>query len=432
AARAAHCRCRRASPRSRARRGARSGRRARAGGRCAGACRRRDPRRAARRRGAPRARGRRARRRGARAARSLADREPARVVRPVRHRSAARRGLGYAAPVDLRPHARGRRRPRPGADRVAVGRRGVAREEPRRAARGVPARVRGAVPGRARRARARLLCDQRARRHVPAGGRLAPAAPRRRHATSRGVHRGSVDRYRMAGHDGGRRAQWSRGRGGGAARARSRAARGGGMRRETDSWGAERGAEIGELARAALDRAVAHLLSLQTASGWWKGELETNVTMDAEDLLMREFLGIRTREETALAANWIRNKQREDGSWATFYRGPADLSTTVEAYAALRLAGDPPEAEHMKRAREVALGLGGIEHTRVFTRIWLALFGEWSWDELPALPPEVILLPAWFPLNVYDFACWARQTIVPLTIVGWHRPGAPQPCAPGR
>jgi squalene-hopene/tetraprenyl-beta-curcumene cyclase len=66
--------------------------------------------------------------------------------------------------------------------------------------------------------------------------------------------------------------------------------------------------------------------------------------MDAEDLLMREFLGIRTREETALAANWIRSKQREDGSWATYYGGPADLSTTIEAYAALRLAGDPPEA----------------------------------------------------------------------------------------
>ncbi|TMA31280.1 MAG: squalene--hopene cyclase [Deltaproteobacteria bacterium] len=200
------------------------------------------------------------------------------------------------------------------------------------------------------------------------------------------------------------------------------------MRREQDAWGsAGRGAEVGELARAALDRAVAHLLSRQNTEGWWKGELETNVTMDAEDLLMREFLGIRTREETALAANWIRNKQREDGSWATYYGGPADLSTTVEAYAALRLAGDPPEAEHMKRAREVALGLGGTAHTRVFTRIWLALFGEWSWDDLPALPPEVILLPAWFPLNVYDFACWARQTIVPLTIVGSHRPVRPLP-----
>ena len=199
------------------------------------------------------------------------------------------------------------------------------------------------------------------------------------------------------------------------------------MRREPESsFGASR-ADAGVVARAALDRAVAHLLERQNPEGWWKGELETNVTMDAEDLLMREFLGIRTREETALAANWIRSKQREDGSWANYYGGRADLSTTIEAYAALRLAGDPPEAEHMKRAREIVLGLGGIEHSRVFTRIWLALFGEWSWDDLPALPPEVILLPPWFPLNVYDFACWARQTIVPLTIVGSHRPLRPLP-----
>jgi squalene-hopene/tetraprenyl-beta-curcumene cyclase len=180
--------------------------------------------------------------------------------------------------------------------------------------------------------------------------------------------------------------------------------------------------EVQHKARHALERAVAHLLSKQEPAGYWKGELETNVTMDAEDLLMREFLGIRTREETARAASWVRSKQRADGSWANYFGGPADLSTTIEAYAALRLAGDPPEAEHMKRAREVVLGLGGIEQSRVFTRMWLALFGEWSWDDLPALPPEVILLPPWFPLNVYDFACWARQTIVPLTVVGSHRP----------
>ena len=81
----------------------------------------------------------------------------------------------------------------------------------------------------------------------------------------------------------------------------------------------------------------------------------------------------------------------------------------------------------MKRAREVVRELGGIEASRVFTRIWLALFGEWRWNDLPALPPEVILLPSWFPLNIYDFACWARQTIVPLTIVAAHRPCRPLP-----
>jgi squalene-hopene/tetraprenyl-beta-curcumene cyclase len=179
--------------------------------------------------------------------------------------------------------------------------------------------------------------------------------------------------------------------------------------------------------RAALDRAVRHLTGLQDPAGWWQGELETNVTMDAEDLLLREFLGIRTAEETEAAARWIRSKQRSDGTWANFHGGDADLSTTVEAYVALRLAGDATEAEHMGRAATWISSQGGIPATRVFTRIWLALFGEWPWDRLPVMPPELIYLPRWVPLNVYDWACWARQTIVPLTVVCTLRPVRPLP-----
>jgi squalene-hopene/tetraprenyl-beta-curcumene cyclase len=177
-----------------------------------------------------------------------------------------------------------------------------------------------------------------------------------------------------------------------------------------------------EAAAETLRRAVDHLLKLQHERGWWKGELETNVTIDAEDLLLRQFLGIRGEDETRLAANWIRSQQREDGTWANFYGGPAELSTTVESYVALKLAGDPANAAHMRRARRYIQESGGLERTRVFTHLWLSLFGLWSWDAVPALPPEVIFLPEWFPLNVYDFACWARQTIVALCVVGAHRP----------
>ncbi|MBE9375219.1 squalene--hopene cyclase [Saccharopolyspora sp. HNM0983] len=174
--------------------------------------------------------------------------------------------------------------------------------------------------------------------------------------------------------------------------------------------------------RTALTAARDHLLSLQHPDGYWKGELETNVTMDVEDLLLRQFLGIRTAAETEQAARWIRAQQRADGTWATFYGGPGDLSTTAEAYTALKLAGDDPDDPHMAAAREWVLAHGGLESTRVFTRIWLAMFGEWSWDELPAMPPEVVLLPKWFPLNTADWGCWARQTIVPLTVVCTLRP----------
>ena len=181
-------------------------------------------------------------------------------------------------------------------------------------------------------------------------------------------------------------------------------------------------APTSDAAVAATERARDHLLALQDPRGWWKGELETNVTMDAEDLLLRQFLGIRTPEVTASAAAWIRSQQRDDGTWGNFRGAPPDLSTTVEAYVALRLAGDGPEADHMQLAKRYIVDAGGVEATRVFTRIWLALFGLWAWDELPALPPELVILPPWVPLNVYDFACWARQTIVALTIVLAERP----------
>ncbi|HUN30967.1 MAG TPA: squalene--hopene cyclase [Trebonia sp.] len=182
-----------------------------------------------------------------------------------------------------------------------------------------------------------------------------------------------------------------------------------------------------ELAAATLARATDHLLGLQNPAGWWQGELETNVTMDAEDLLLRHFLGILTPDDTAGAAKWIRSQQREDGTWANFYGGPGDLSTTVEAYVALRLAGDEPDDEHMKRAAEWITGQGGVTATRVFTRIWLALCGNWSWDDVPVIPPEVIYLPSWFPLNIYDWGCWARQTLVALAVVSAHRPSRPLP-----
>ncbi|GAA1513004.1 squalene--hopene cyclase [Sphaerisporangium rubeum] len=189
-------------------------------------------------------------------------------------------------------------------------------------------------------------------------------------------------------------------------------------------------ASAGPLATAAghaLAAACDHLIGLRDPAGWWKGELRTNVTMDAEDLLMREFLGVRSRRDTDEAARWIRREQRPDGTWATFHGGPGDLSTTIEAYTALRLAGDPPGEPHMRAAAAFARRGGGIGSARVFTRIWLALFGQWRWDDLPALPPELVLLPQWCPLNVYDWACWARQTIVPLTVVAAHRPVRPLP-----
>jgi squalene-hopene/tetraprenyl-beta-curcumene cyclase len=177
--------------------------------------------------------------------------------------------------------------------------------------------------------------------------------------------------------------------------------------------------------RACLDAAVDHLRSLQHEDGWWKGDLATNVTMDAEDLMLRHFLGVATAQTDDETARWIRSQQRDDGTWATFPGGPGELSTTVESWVALRMAGDDPSEPHMVAAAEFIRGEGGVENARVFTHMWLSLFGLWSWDDCPDLPPELIFLPRWAPLNIYNWACWARQTIVPLTIVSALRPVRP-------
>src|SRR5919106_1851262 len=271
------------------------------------------------------------------------------------------------------------------------------------------------------------------------GGRAAGAAAERPAGRGRGGpgHRAGRGLRRPGRHRGARpRAPRVRLRGARRRRARAdrvrRAGRPGPLRRGTGVLVAldfVAGTETATTTRAAeaLARARDHLLALQSPEGWWKGELETNVTMDAEDLLLRHVLGLLDPPTAEAAARWIRSQQRDDGTWATFHGAPGDLSTTVEAYVALRLAGDAPDAPHLRQARDFVLEQGGIIATRVFTRIWLALVAQWSWDDLPALPPEVILLPPRVPLNVYDFACWARQTIVPLTVVAAHRLVRPLP-----
>ncbi|MGQ9477367.1 MAG: squalene--hopene cyclase [Candidatus Bipolaricaulia bacterium] len=181
-----------------------------------------------------------------------------------------------------------------------------------------------------------------------------------------------------------------------------------------------------ELDRA-IDRAKERLLSLQYPEGYWWGELESNVTITAEYLLLTHFLGTRDANRWGKIANYLLEQQREDGTWAIWFGGPGDLSTTIEAYFALKLAGVDPQRPEMERAREFILSRGGLPKARIFTKIWLALFGQWRYEDLPMMPPELVLLPVWFPINIYEFASWARGTILPLTIVLALQPVVPIP-----
>ena len=183
--------------------------------------------------------------------------------------------------------------------------------------------------------------------------------------------------------------------------------------------------------RRAITLAQDWLLADQDPAGFWWGELESNASITAEYLLLTHHLGIGNREQWDGIARYLRAQQREQGFWAQYPGGPGDISTSVEAYFALKLAGDDPDAPHMSRAREWILEHGGIASARVFTKIWLALFGQYRWDRLPAMPAWLNLLPNWFPVNLYEFASWARATVVGITVIMTLRPTASLPAGAG-
>jgi squalene-hopene/tetraprenyl-beta-curcumene cyclase len=175
----------------------------------------------------------------------------------------------------------------------------------------------------------------------------------------------------------------------------------------------------------ALDRVQAYFLRTQHPDGYWWGELESNPTMEAEYIMLTSFLGSDEGDRIPRVAEDIRRRQSPDGSWRMYYGAPGDLSTTVECYFALKLASVSAEEPSMQRARAFILAKGGIPKARVFTKIWLALFGEWDWRGTPIMPPELMLLPTWALFNIYKFSSWARATIVPMLIILTQHPTRP-------
>lgn len=177
-----------------------------------------------------------------------------------------------------------------------------------------------------------------------------------------------------------------------------------------------------------IEAAVGWTKKAQNEQWYWAARLESNASMEAEWLLAYHILGIDFDPKTAGVIKCLLNTQRNDGSWGVYHGAEAgDLNATVEAYAALRVHGQSAGAPAMVKARDYILAHGGVQKTRVFTKIWLAMCGEWPWDGTPTIPPEIIHFPLWFPFNLYNFASWARATIVPLTIISARRPVVPFP-----
>lgn len=181
----------------------------------------------------------------------------------------------------------------------------------------------------------------------------------------------------------------------------------------------------------ALDDAVSAaeraLLGRQQSDGHWVFELEADATIPAEYILLGHFLDeIDVALERKIAV-YLRRIQNADGGWPLFYAGETDISATVKAYFALKLAGDPPSAAHMQRARARILERGGAAKCNVFTRIALALFGQVPWRAVPVMPIEIMLFPRWFPFHLDKISYWSRTVVVPLLILTALRARARNP-----
>ncbi len=184
---------------------------------------------------------------------------------------------------------------------------------------------------------------------------------------------------------------------------------------------------LAERIREAIRKTHAYYIEDQHKDGYWLYELESNVTITAEYLMLLHFLGLKDAARDKKIAQHILKNQRIDGTWAIHWGGSGDLSTTVEAYFALKLAGFSADELPLRKARAFILESGGIEASRVFTKIFLALFGEFDWKAIPSIPVEINLLPSWFPINIYNFSSWARSTLVPLSAVLDRKPSRPLP-----
>jgi squalene-hopene/tetraprenyl-beta-curcumene cyclase len=177
----------------------------------------------------------------------------------------------------------------------------------------------------------------------------------------------------------------------------------------------------------AIESARDALRERQARDGCWQFQLEADCTIPAEYIMMMHFLGEIDAQLEGQLAVYLRAHQADHGGWPLYHGGDFNISCSVKAYFALKLAGDAAEAPHMARARAAILRHGGAAASNVFTRIALALFAQVPWRGVPYIPVEIVLLPRWFPFNIYRVSYWSRAVMVPLTMLCTLKPRASNP-----
>jgi squalene-hopene/tetraprenyl-beta-curcumene cyclase len=172
----------------------------------------------------------------------------------------------------------------------------------------------------------------------------------------------------------------------------------------------------------AITRARECLLSRQHADGHWVGELQGDTILESEFILLMAFLGRNHEERVRKAARYILSQERPGGAWSNYPGGPVDLSVSVKAYFAMKLAGHPAEAPYMRRACAAILDLGGAARCNSFSKFYLAFLGQFPYDNCASVPPELMFLPRWAYVNIYAMSSWTRTIVVPLSIFSAYKP----------
>jgi squalene-hopene/tetraprenyl-beta-curcumene cyclase len=172
----------------------------------------------------------------------------------------------------------------------------------------------------------------------------------------------------------------------------------------------------------AIAAAVRHTFALQHPHGYWHAPLEANVTMEAQYVFFNRLLGRQRADLDRQMADRLLALQQADGGWPLYYGGPGHASVSIEAYFALKLAGLGADEPALVRARDFIREQGGLAKAGVFSRIWLSFFGQFPAAGLPNVPVELMLMPSWFPLNIYSMSSWARETVVPILLLMTNPP----------
>ncbi len=185
--------------------------------------------------------------------------------------------------------------------------------------------------------------------------------------------------------------------------------------------------KLGELGEA-IRGAQQWLLDAQFPDGHWCGELEGDTILETEYVLLFQFLGNPDRTKIRKLCNYvIRHWQNEDGGFPVYPGGPSEISASVKAYFACKLAGFKADEPFMLRMKECILDLGGVTRCNTFTKLYLSIFGQYDWEGVPTIPPELALAPDWFYVNIYEMSSWSRGILKPLAVINACRPFRPIP-----